>query len=134
MARRSSARLRNCNSSTPKRVSHLVNDEAPKTVPAKLGSLREEDEPVPGAFPDSPSPVSTPSRAAALKAAKERPDVTPQSGTIRPSDEEMHPQLHHTSTAKPLEEARYLGFARLAPHTEPPKGSKMHVFQTTPSR
>lgn len=35
----------------------------------------------------------------------------------------MHPALHHASTAKPLDEARWLGFQSLGAHTAPPKAA-----------
>lgn len=130
MARRSSARLRERNSSTPKRVS-LSHDpptiRTPRTVPAKLASLQEDDE-MPGTFPRSASPRA--SLADRLAAA------TPTKGTpIKPAPQEMHPQLHHQTTAKPRDEARHLGFSNMAPHTEPPKNtSKIATLQGTPSK
>ncbi|KAF7187368.1 hypothetical protein HII31_11257 [Pseudocercospora fuligena] len=136
MARRSSARLANRKSTTPKRVS-LSHDapvtRTPRTVPAKLSSLQESDE-MPGAFPDSPSMVSYPD----LKQSLPQPmsTETPRKGTpIKPSEQEMHPQLHHHTTAKPREEARHLGFSSMAPHTEPPKQKgALAALQATPSR
>lgn len=131
MARRSSARLAS-RSSTPKRVS-LSHDapthRTPKTVPAKLASLDESDE-MPGAFPQSASPSSRPAKMNKT-GAKTPTNATP----IKPSEEEMHPQLHHQTTAKPRDEARHLGFSNMAPHTEPPKNtSKIATLQRTPSR
>jgi len=63
-------------------------------------------------------------------------DTTPENTTpIRPSAQEMHPERHHQSTAKPMEEARWLGFSNMAPHTEPPKhSSKIATLQGTPTR
>lgn len=46
----------------------------------------------------------------------------------------MHPQLHHQSTAKPLDEARYLGFSNMGHHTAPAKPSGVSIEQTTSSR
>ncbi|EME87251.1 uncharacterized protein MYCFIDRAFT_191743 [Pseudocercospora fijiensis CIRAD86] len=134
MARRSSARLANRKSTTPKRVS-LSHDapttRTPRTVPAKLSSLQESDE-MPGAFPDSPSMVSYPD----LKQSLPQSMSTPRKGTpIKPSEQEMHPQLHHQTTAKPREEARHLGFSSMPPHTEPPKQKgPLAALQATPSR
>ncbi|EMD00484.1 hypothetical protein BAUCODRAFT_170609 [Baudoinia panamericana UAMH 10762] len=139
MARRSSARLRSRNSSTPKRVS-LSHDattaHTPRTVPTKLTSVEEHDE-MPGAFPRSLSPPAdgTPTRPAkrlATRVAVTPKDVTP----VKPSDEEMHPQKHHNTTAKVLDEARHLGFMHMAPHTAPPKQqhSRIATLQATPSR
>ncbi|KAF2772938.1 hypothetical protein EJ03DRAFT_323998 [Teratosphaeria nubilosa] len=132
MARRSSARLRSRNSTTPKRVS-LSHElaAAPRTGPAKLASLQESDE-MPGSFPQSPS--GTPTRAAKRvnRGAAETPKATTP---IKPSDEEMHPQAHHQTTHKPLEEARHLGFTTMAPHTAPPKqASRIATLQKTPTR
>ncbi|KAK4508521.1 hypothetical protein PRZ48_002260 [Zasmidium cellare] len=133
MARRST-RLSSRNSSTPgpKRVS-LSHDapthRTPRTVPAKLASLDEGDE-MPGAFPQSTSPSQRPSKLKKTDAA------TPKHATpIKPAEEEMHPQLHHQTTAKPRDEARHLGFSNMAPNTEPAKHtSKIATLQGTPSR
>ena len=49
---------------------------------------------------------------------------TPTNRTpIKPTGDEMHPALHHASTAKPLDEARWLGFQSLGAHTAPPKAT-----------
>lgn len=49
---------------------------------------------------------------------------TPTNRTpIKPAGDEMHPALHHASTAKPLDEARWLGFQSLGAHTAPPKAA-----------
>ncbi|KAI7258977.1 hypothetical protein KC345_g10423 [Hortaea werneckii] len=136
MARRSSARLAG-RASTPKRVS-LSHDQpqanptrTPRTVPAKLSSLDENDE-MPGAFPQSPdfAPLAKRQRSAAPADAR-----TPtENRSIQPSDQEMHPQKLHQTTAKPLDEARHLGFTQM-PQTEP-AGKKSHkaTAQATPSR
>ncbi|KAI7400957.1 hypothetical protein KC328_g3371 [Hortaea werneckii] len=136
MARRSSARLAG-RASTPKRVS-LSHDQpqanttrTPRTVPAKLSSLDENDE-MPGAFPQSPdsAPLAKRQRSAAPTDAH-----TPtENRSIQPSDQEMHPQKLHQTTAKPLEEARHLGFTQM-PQTEPAgKKSRISTAQATPSR
>ncbi|KXT18944.1 hypothetical protein AC579_3580 [Pseudocercospora musae] len=136
MARRSSARLANRKSTTPKRVS-LSHDapvtQTPRTVPAKLDSLQESDE-MPGAFPDSSSTVSHPDLKQNLSLSTST--ETPRRGTpIKPSEQEMHPQLHHRTAAKPREEARHLGFSSMAPHTEPSKQKgALAALQATPSR
>jgi hypothetical protein len=58
---------------------------------------------------------------------------TPTNRTpIKPAGQEMHPALHHASTAKPLDEARWLGFQALGAHTAPPKAAGMN--QATPSK
>lgn len=46
----------------------------------------------------------------------------------------MHPAHHHASTAKMLEEARWLGFQALGAHTAPPKASGAVVVHATPSK
>lgn len=162
MARRSSARLRAKTPSTPQVRSFLVCAtsfqgadnkmqpqkvsypgldgaiKTPKTMP-KLSSLDESDE-MPGAFPHSASPAdrnsSSTNLARHIATATAGGRATPKSTTpIKPSLEEMHPQKFQMSTAKPLEEARWLGFSRMAPHTEPPKGaSKIAVAQGTPTK
>jgi hypothetical protein len=131
MARRSSARLRGRNSTTPKRVSLSHEVAAPRTVPAKLASLQESDE-MPGAFPQSPT--GTPTRP--TKRVARGSDATPKAAApIRPDEAEMHPQLFHQTTSKPLDEARYLGFSSLAPRTEPPKQtSRIAMTHATPTR
>ncbi|WPG98850.1 Hypothetical protein R9X50_00164800 [Acrodontium crateriforme] len=132
MARRSSARIRARDSATPQRVSlsHDALLHTPRTAPQqRLASLLESDE-MPGSFPRSPSPVGRMSLAVPRHATTPT-NVTP----IKPSDEEMHPQLHYQSTAKPLDEARHLGFSNMAPQTEPPRKSvKIANFQGTPTR
>ncbi|RMY13346.1 hypothetical protein D0868_02070 [Hortaea werneckii] len=135
MARRSSARLAG-RASTPKRVS-LSHDQpqatarTPRTVPAKLSSLDENDE-MPGAFPQSPdsAPLAKRQRSTAPTDAH-----TPtENRSIQPSDQEMHPQKLHQTTAKPLEEARHLGFTQM-PQTEPAgRKSRISTAQATPSR
>ena len=61
---------------------------------------------------------------------------TPKQNTpIRPAPEEMHPGHHQSTTTKPLEEARWLGFMEKGAQTEPPKGSsKIPMMQNTPSK
>ncbi|KAK1083018.1 hypothetical protein LTR48_006581 [Friedmanniomyces endolithicus] len=115
MARRSSARLRSRQSSTPKRVSlsHEVTGRTPRTAPNKLESLSEHDDEMPGAFPNSPPADGTPTRAA--KRINTGLESTPKKvPSIEPSDSEMHPQKHHVTTAKPMQEARHLGFSNMA--------------------
>ena len=140
MARRST-RLSSRNSSTPKRVSlsHDAPARTPKTAPVKLGTLTENDE-MPGAFPRSASPPERRTPSAAPKQGVKVPvhfdDSTPTKNTpLKASSNERHPAQHHQSTAKPLDEARWLGFANMAPHTEPPKqASRIATLQGTPTR
>lgn len=64
--------------------------KTPLTAP-KLSALDEDDE---------------------MQSSPSRPAQTPRDGTpIQPSLEEMHPQKYQMSTAKPLDEARWLGFS-----------------------
>ncbi|KAK5109165.1 hypothetical protein LTR62_007250 [Meristemomyces frigidus] len=139
MARRSSARLRGRESSTPKRVSlsHDAPIRTPRTLPARLASLDEEDDGMPGTFPRSVSPeLRTPTRSnkrintGAVQATPK--NVTP----IKPAEEEMRPQKQHLTGPKPMDEARYLGFQNMGAHTEPPKQKSTGIaqLQVTPSR
>ncbi|KAI8936703.1 hypothetical protein NX059_007095 [Plenodomus lindquistii] len=58
---------------------------------------------------------SNPSKAQQLAAASSR---TPKDRTpIKPAGQEMHPAHHHASTAKVLDEARWLGFQSLGAQT-----------------
>ncbi|EUC32067.1 hypothetical protein COCCADRAFT_99629 [Bipolaris zeicola 26-R-13] len=54
--------------------------------------------------------------------------------TIKPAGQEMHPAHHHASTAKVLDEARWLGFQSLGAHTAPPKAAGLAAGQATPSK
>lgn len=110
-----------------------------------MASLTESDE-MPGAFPkDSPPPDSyvtdeaqvTPTKVAAhIAQAVVGSYHTPKHTTpVKPDEEEMHPQKFQASTAKPDEEARWLGFSNMAPHTEPAKGAaKLVPAPGTPSK
>ena len=48
----------------------------------------------------------------------------------------MHPEHHHASTAKLLDEARWLGFQALGAHTAPPKkdANPLAIAQATPTK
>ena len=92
---------------------------------------------MPGAFPSSASP---PVRHT-FDTGRHRVPVnfngaTPTQNTrIKPAEEEMHPKQHQQSTAKPLEEARWLGFSNMYPQTEPPKQSNsLATLQGTPTK
>ncbi|GAM84798.1 hypothetical protein ANO11243_027990 [Dothideomycetidae sp. 11243] len=92
---------------------------------------------MPGAFPQSVSPENdTPTKLARhIANAVAGQTRTPKHKSPRPSDEEMHPQRFQTSTTKPLDEARWLGFSQMAPHTEPPKGvNKWAPAADTPTK
>ncbi|KAF2486628.1 hypothetical protein BDY17DRAFT_308057 [Neohortaea acidophila] len=134
---RVSARIRNRNSSTPKRVSlsHDAASRTPRTAPVKLQALREYEE-MPGAFPGSSSPPAVDVNKQVTTVSVKFDASTPKNNTpIKPAEEEMHPRQHQQSTAKPLEEARWLGFSNMHPNTEPPKqASKIAILQGTPSK
>jgi len=109
-----------------------------------MASLTESDE-MPGAFPkDSPPDSymtdevqSTPTRVAAhIAQAVVGSYHTPRHiAPVKPDAEEMHPQKFQVSTAKPDEEARWVGFSNMAPHTEPAKGAaKLIPAPGTPSK
>ena len=109
-----------------------------------MASLNESDE-MPGAFPKDSPPSSymtediqaTPTKVAAhIAQAVAGSYHTPKHATpIKPDAEEMHPQKFQASTAKPDEEARWLGFSNMAPHTEPARGvAKQVPTADTPSK
>lgn len=79
------------------------------------------------------TPLKTKPSTSLLSAVTAR---TPKNRTpIKPAGEEMHPAYHHASTAKVLDEARWLGFQALGAQTAPPKSSDtLGASQTTPSR
>jgi len=64
------------------------------------------------------------------------PTRTPKhrTGNLVLPSEEMHPAQHHASTAKPRDEARWLGFQTMDAHTAPPKSTGIAAGQTTPSK
>jgi hypothetical protein len=89
---------------------------------------------MPGTFPGSPIEQDTPT--APSKRIRRTEAATPVAAApIEAPTEEMHPKHIHQSTAKPREEARWLGFSNMPPATEPPKRNAKHVeAQATPSR
>ena len=94
---------------------------APKST-SKLPTAKPADA-------QTPSGRSTSSNLLAAVSAMHTPtNRTP----IKPSGDEMHPALHHASTAKPLDEARWLGFQSLGAHTAPPKAAGL--VPGTPSK
>ncbi|KAI9692139.1 MAG: hypothetical protein M1822_006369 [Bathelium mastoideum] len=132
VTRRSSARLRK-RSTTPKANSQLPgtfpDDDALAQEKSNLGSLPEAEEPEEG--------TATPAKVSKVP-LKDPVDVqaTPKQNTpIRPDPEEMHPGRHQSTTAKPLDEARWLGFMEKGAQTEPPKGgSKIPLITNTPTK
>ncbi|OCK81303.1 hypothetical protein K432DRAFT_381451 [Lepidopterella palustris CBS 459.81] len=117
MAKRRSARLQKGHSQSPG-----IASPPPPLNP--LPSVIERDE-----VPAAP----TPSRISCLTSITTR---TPRNRTpIKPTGEEMHPHHHQTSTAKPLEEARWLGFLSMGAHTAPAGGSnELAIAQATPTK
>ena len=97
---------------------------------------------MPGAFPRDSFSDDTPTNDTPTRLAKHIADAvtggyrTPKhAAPIRPDAEEMHPKQYQTSTAKPLDEARWLGFSSIVPQTEPPKGTAKFVPAAgTPSK
>jgi hypothetical protein len=89
---------------------------------------------MPGTFPGSPVEQETPT--APSKRIRRTEAATPVAAApIEVPTGEMHPKHIHQSTAKPREEARWLGFSNIPPATEPPKRNAKHVeAQATPSR
>ncbi|KAL5116887.1 hypothetical protein ACEQ8H_005239 [Pleosporales sp. CAS-2024a] len=127
----------------PSDDSWMTADSSPHAVLPALPEMPD--------LPD-PSAVNTPQRAAApsrLPQATATPTAlkskssksflpikasqTPTNRTpIKPEGQEMHPAHHHASTAKVLDEARWLGFQALGAHTAPSKAAA--VDQGTPSK
>lgn len=84
--------------------------------------------------------MKTPQKQEAHKPVQSHSSIpqarTPKNRTpIKPTGEEMHPAHHRASTAKVLDEARWLGFQALGAHTAPPKAADHHAVGTaTPSK
>ncbi|KAF2656219.1 hypothetical protein K491DRAFT_628812 [Lophiostoma macrostomum CBS 122681] len=98
----------------------------------RLPSVVEGHEPV--------AAMKTPQKQKAYKPVKMQSSIpqahTPKNRTpIKPAGEDMHPAYHHASTAKAMDEARWLGFQALGAHTAPPKAANSYVVGTaTPSK
>ncbi|KAF2139721.1 uncharacterized protein K452DRAFT_64640 [Aplosporella prunicola CBS 121167] len=122
---------------TPQRddASHTPEPSTPKPVAATpcLPTLGESEEPA-----DQPAPAATPQASnRAVTFLQSFMARTPKNQTLlKPSGEEMHPEHHHLSTAKPLDEARWLGFLNMGARTEPAKkgASKIPITQATPTK
>ncbi|KAK0650975.1 BAG family molecular chaperone regulator 1B [Lasiodiplodia hormozganensis] len=133
--RRQSSRLR----STPQRRgnNYIPEDVASPAIAAtpKMPSLEKVDE-----QPETASPEQAAASEASDRTESHVPKVavrTPTSKTqIEPSRIEMHPHHHQHSTAKPLDEARWLGFLNMGAATEPVKKgvSKIPITQATPTK
>jgi hypothetical protein len=83
-----------------------------------------------------PHVTATPTAQKSKSSQSLLPTKTSQTPTnrtpIKPAGQEMHPAHHHASTAKVLDEARWLGFQALGAHTAPPKSTA--AIQGTPSK
>lgn len=108
--------------------------EKPSSAQEKpLPALPEVDEPA-MKTPQKPAGASKktsqlPQPSSATKAR------TPNNRTpMKPAGVEMHPAHHHASTAKILDEARWLGFQALGAHTAPPKPMGLSAGQDTPTK
>lgn len=84
----------------------------------------------------TPSVVTATPKASKIPLlTSDTPARTPKNRTpIKPTGEEMHPAYHHASTAKVLDEARWLGFQALDAHTAPPKAMGIGIGQATPTK
>ncbi|KAF2183178.1 hypothetical protein K469DRAFT_739996 [Zopfia rhizophila CBS 207.26] len=122
----------------------------PPPQPERLPSVAENNEPVsqipqnitdvkaqPVSQLPQPATAATPLKSKASKFSLTAITTrTPKNQTpIKPAGEEMHPHHHQASTAKILDEARWLGFQALGSHTAPPKASDgFGIGQATPSK
>ncbi|KAA8624663.1 hypothetical protein PtrSN002B_001667 [Pyrenophora tritici-repentis] len=108
--------------------------ELPEPGMAKTPSKASEGLQPPSRLPQAKTtatPTATPHKNKALLAAASQ---TPKDRTpIKPAGQEMHPAHHRASTAKVLDEARWLGFQSLGAHTAPPKAMGL-AGQGTPSK
>jgi hypothetical protein len=114
-------------SHSPPEKEHLPSvaeraEPAMKKTPSKTATTR----PVGTAQATKTSQLPQPSVAT--------PARTPKNRNLVLSSEEMHPAQHHASTAKPRDEARWLGFQSMDPHTAPPKSTGIAAGQATPSK
>ncbi|KAL9075599.1 MAG: hypothetical protein Q9157_003955 [Trypethelium eluteriae] len=129
--RRSSARLRK-RSTTPKATSQFPGafpEDAHAPEKTNLDSVPETEE--------SGETVAKPAKTTTvpLNDAVDVQETPTQNTPIRPEPEEMHPGHYQSTTAKPMEEARWLGFMDKGSLTEPPKGSsKIPMLQNTPTK
>ncbi|EFQ89119.1 hypothetical protein PTNB73_00974 [Pyrenophora teres f. teres] len=108
--------------------------ELPEPGMAKIPSKASQGLQPPSKLPQAKAnatPTATPHKNKALLAAASQ---TPTDRTpIKPAGQEMHPAHHRASTAKVLDEARWLGFQSLGAHTAPPKAMGP-AGQGTPSK
>ncbi|OAG06280.1 uncharacterized protein CC84DRAFT_1217528 [Paraphaeosphaeria sporulosa] len=101
---------------------------------AQLPAVAEAEEPT-MKTPQKRAAAAKTSKASQLPQPATTPSRTPSNRTpIKPAGTEMHPAHHHASTAKFLDEARWLGFQALGAHTAPPKPMGMSAGQDTPTK
>lgn len=112
-----------------------------ETAPSREQSPPQE-KPLP-TLPEADEPVmKTPQKPAVAAKTSQLPQPasatqarTPNNRTpIKPAGVDMHPAHHHASTAKMLDEARWLGFQALGAHTAPPKPMGLSAGQDTPTK
>jgi hypothetical protein len=97
-------------------------------TPQKAAQARQPTSKLPHATA-TPTALKSKSSKSLLATASRTPDGrTP----IKPAGPEMHPAHHHASTAKVLDEARWLGFQSLGAQTAPSKA--MTMGNATPSK
>lgn len=123
-----------------------AQSEQPPPRDERLPSVAEGHEPV-MKTPQKPV-VETPGTASKAHTSSRLPQPTSTAHTplpatchtpknrtpILPATQEMHPALHHASTAKMLDEARWLGFQNMGASTAPPKSTSFAAGQGTPSK
>jgi hypothetical protein len=116
--------------------------QAGETLPSIDGDQTHADRnfTMPGAFNttstvETTTPKTKRSALSFLSSITQRTPKTPKDRTpIKPTDDEMHPQLHHKSTTTPYDEARWLGFFQMGSITEPTKTKAPgHINTTSPT-
>lgn len=101
----------------------------------KMPALNEVNEDTETASPKQAATPHTSDHTPAIVHADVK--CTPTSkAPIEPSGIDMHPHHHKHSTAKPMDEARWLGFLNMGARTEPVKkgSSKIPITQATPTK
>ncbi|KAF2020588.1 hypothetical protein BU24DRAFT_487173 [Aaosphaeria arxii CBS 175.79] len=113
---------------TPKKAAKKNVDATPAATPTVAPATPRSHLPQPTKTATPLKNASPPKPSLSVMAAQ-----TPTS-RIKPAGEEMHPAQHHATTAKMLDEARWLGFQAI-PSTAPPKQlGGLGIGNTTPSR
>ncbi|KAF2264884.1 hypothetical protein CC78DRAFT_567894 [Lojkania enalia] len=117
----------------PERLPSVVESEDPDMKTPQKPTV---ESPKPAQLPQLSSTLTPPRSKSSQSFLTAITARTPKNRTpIKPAGEEMHPALHHASTAKVLDEARWLGFQALGAHTAPPKAPNgIATGQVTPSK